>query len=74
MKKYLIDKDNLIDFFDSEYSGTEEVIYDLIQNSGLTYENYYPEDRIKELCYQVISAIKNVINTEEIVMEVEVEE
>lgn len=74
MKRYLIDKDNLIDFFNSEYSGTEEVIYDLIQNNELTYENYYSEDRIKDLCYQLIDAIKNVINTEEIVKEVEVEE
>lgn len=74
MKRYLIDKDNLIDFFESEYSGTEEIIYDLIQNNGLTYENCYQEDIIRDLCYQLINAIKNVINTEEIVMEMEVEE
>ena len=60
----LIDASELKDFFFSETSGTEEIIYDLMQKHGLNYANGVNEDTVMYFAIDFLERVQNVIDTQ----------
>ena len=59
----LINADELLNFFDNDTSGTNDIIWDLVDEYSNVDGNIY-EDEAVDMLYDFLGKVKNVIKTE----------